>query len=562
MIDRLVHTLGITSVRELLVYLGLAWLVLFLGFLVILYTIIYIGIPIDPLPLLGIAFILSLLGAVASLSIPYFRKKEDIESNFPFFLVFMGSMATAKTNYEEFFKTLAETKEYGEISKEMNRLYHLATDWKLGYAGACKVVSDTTPSPLFSSFLARLSQVVEFGEDIQFFFRSLFNDMKRDIQTQYQESVYKITTIAELFSALFVASSFVLAFMAMMPIFVPVSEDIIMLSFYAIVFVIDLVVIVMVRTTLPPDKLANDPPNISKEHLASLIALFTGMVVSLIVFAISWFAGLDPILQVGLSALPLIYAGYISRKAENLIRLREKTYVYFIRTLGELVSIREGAVLPVVKRLRRQNYPGLMEALQNLYRRLSITRDVFRSFKLFSKELGSAILTKFNELFIKVLYAGADPKTVGEIIGDQLHTILDARKLRLQTAAGARGIIYGTYWGVALGVFLAIKSLAAVFVMFQSVLSGLEFETTEFLVAPLFNFNIDLRPAIDHLVYVFALEAVFLSYVIKMLDGGLRSNASQHFVIMIIGLVIVYYITDIALSVLLPLESGVEVTTR
>ena len=551
-IEKLIHSLGISSARELAFYVLIVWMIVFIGLEILLYPFVELGIISFGLLIQLIPWVVlfSLLIALGSITIPMAIKRENIVKNFPIFIVFMGAMTTAKANYEEFFKTMAKTEEYGEISKEMKRLYHLARDWKLGYSRACKVVADTTPAPIFSNFLSRLSQVVEYGEDLVFFFKTQFKDILRDIQMSYQESIYKITTISELFSALFVSTAFVLAFLAMAPIFFPIPDAILYFTFIGGMLLIDVVIFVLARTALPPDKLANDSPDISPEHLTAILASVIGISLSLLIMFLAYLLGAPPIIQVVLTTVPLIVPGYLAWKAEKLIRTREQSYLPFIRTLGELVSIREGAIVPVIRRLRRHVYPGMNEALERLYRRLAVTRNVFYSFKLFSKELGSALLSKFNELFISTLYAGADPKMTGSIIGDQLHTLLDARKLRLQVSSGARGTIYGTYWGVALGVFLAVKSLAAVFIMFHGVLSGLGSDVTG--IIPFFNFTVDLRPMVDVLVYVFAIEAAFLAYLIKMLDGGLKVEAILHYVILIIGLMIVYYATDLGLSLILP----------
>ena len=560
-VEKLIHSLGVSSLRELAFYILLVWLVSFIGLEILIYPFVYLGFISFHLLILLIPVVLfvSLLIAIASVTIPAAIKRENIIKNFPIFIVFLGSMTTAKANYDEFFKTLAKTEEYGEISKEMKRLYHLARDWKLGYSRACKVVADTTPAPLFSNFLSRLSQVVEYGEDLVFFFKTQFKDILRDIQMTYQEAVYKISTVADLFSALFVSVAFILAFLAMAPIFFPIPNEVIYFAFIGGIFLIDVVILALARTSVPPDKLANDAPDISPEHLTAILATAVGASVSVLIFFLAYLLGFDPIIQVTLAALPLIVPAYLSHKAESLIRKREHSYLPFIRTLGELVAIREGAIIPVIRRLRRHVYPGMNEALERLYRRLAVTRNVYYAFKLFSKELGSAILSKFNELFIKTLYAGADPKMVGSIIGDQLHTLLDARKLRLQVASGARGTIYGTYWGVALGVFLAVKSMAAVFILFHGVLSGLGTDVTG--IVPFFNFNVDLRPMVDVLVYVFALQALFLAILIKILDGGLKVEATLHFVILIIGLLLVYYATDLTLSLILPsMKSAVTIT--
>ncbi len=563
MMDKLIHALGITSLRELVVYIGIAWFSIFIVFMLLLYPFVELGIfSLDFIIfLIPFLLVLSLLLAILSMNIPLYVKKEDIDKNFPFFVVFMNSMATSKTSYDEFFSTMAETKEFGEISKEMKRLYHLAKDWKLGYSKACKVVADTTPSPVFSDFLARLSQVVEYGEDVVLFFQTQFRDILRSIYTMYQESIYKISTVAELFSALMVAIAFILAFIAMLPIFFPVPEVYLYAAYAGSILLVNVVIFVAARASVPPDKLANDFPDISPEHMTAIIATAIGVVLSLIVFAAGLLMGLDPIITVALTVVPLIVPAYLSRRAEMLIRRREQSYLPFIRTFGELVQIREGAVIPVVRRLRRHTYLGMNEALERLYRRLAITRNVFTSFRLFSKELGSAILTKFNELFVKALYAGADPKATGNIIGDQLHVLLDARKLRSQTAGGARGMIYGTYWGVALGVFLAVKALASMFDMLKNTFASIMEGEAAAMINFALNFNVNLWPMVNMMVYIFAVEAVILSIMIKVLDGGLKVGATFHYVILVLGLLIVYYLTDIAVALITPTSGAVEITT-
>ena len=551
-LEKYIHLLGVNTLTGLLTYIGIAWGIAFLLILLLIFPLIELGIisP-DALPgIIAFSILAAFVAGVLALFIPAKIKQEDIEKNFPVFLAFLGSMTTAKTNYDEFFKTLAETEEYGEISKEMKRLYHLAKDWKLGYAKACKVVADTTPSKIFSDFLARLAQVVEYGEDITFFFETQFRDIMRDMQTSYQEAVYKISSIADLFSALFVSMAFLMAFAVMMPIFFPIDYTSIAIGSAIGFLAIDVLLVTLTRAAVPTDKLSNKFPDTCPEHTLAILATFIGILASILFFLAAWVLGLPPILQVGLAAVPLIVPGILAYRAEKIIRRREESYIPFIRTLGDLTSIREGAITPVLKRLRRHSYPGLNEAISRLYKRLSITRNVHKAFDLFSKEIGSALISKFNELFVKALYAGADPRKTGAIIGDQMHAILESRRLRLQVAAGARGTLYGSFFGVALGVLLAVKSLAHVFSLFTSVLAQAGESVAGYFT--FLNFNVNLYPLIDIVVYLFAVEAAVLAVIIKMIDGGLMSDATRHFVILTIGLVIVYYVTDWAISFLVP----------
>ncbi len=550
-LDKYIHLLGVKSVTELMIFIGIMWGVIFVLFLLLLYPLAELGLlnAQQFALLVALAVLLSFVLGFASILIPAKIKQENIDKNFPVFLAFLGSMTTAKTNYDEFFKTLASTTEYGEISKEMKRLYHLAKDWKLGYAKACKVVADTTPSKVFSNFLTRLSQVVEYGEDFSFFFKNQYADIMRDLKTAYQEAVFRITTIAELFSALFVSAAFLIAFIMLMPIFFPIDTTTIAIGSFLGVLALDVLLVTLARTSVPTDKFANDFPDTAEEHKKAVIATLIGIILAVLFFLVSFILGLPAILQVAFTALPLIVPAFLTWTAERIIRKREESYIPFIRTLGDLTAIREGAITPVLRRLRRHIYPGLNEAIERLYKRLAVTRQVFKAMELFSKELGSALISKFNELFVKALYAGANPKEVGAIIGDQMHAILDMRKLRLQTAGAARGTLYGSYLGVALGVFLAVKSMAHMFAMFSNVLASMGEVVSYFAF---FNFQVNLFPLIDVLVYIFAFEAIVLAIVIKIMDGGLMSDAVRHYIILILGLVVVYFITDWALAFILP----------
>ncbi len=552
-IEKYVHILGANTISQLITYLGIVFVGALAFFAILEYPFVSLGyIGASALPAL---FIINIIGAaivaLAFVTVPAIVKKENIERNFPVFMAYLGAMTTSKSNYEEFFKALADTEEYGEISKEMKRLYHLAKDWKLGYARACKVVADTTPSPLFSNFLARLSQVVEYGEDIETFFKNQYGDIMRDMQTQYQQAAYKITTVAELFSALFVAVAFLLAFAVMLPLFFPISNEMIEIGTAVVLLFVDALLLALSRTSVPIDDFVPPFTKGSQEHFMAVVAAWIGVIASLLAFVILYILQVDPIWQVALSAIPLVVPAYIASQAESIIRTREETYIPFIRTFGDLVAIREGAITPVLKRLRRHIYKGMNEAMDRLYRRLAITRQVFHAFDLFSRELGSAMIAKFNEMFIRALYLGADPKKTGEIIGDQMHAIMDSRKLRLQIAGGAKGIMYGTYWGVALGVFIAVMALAQMFSMFAAVFSGLQGQVGNYL-GGLFNLTVDITPLVGFMVYVFAAEAAIIAITIKILDGGLLSGSTKHYIILIIGLVIVYFMTKGIVQMLFP----------
>ena len=458
-------------------------------------------------------------------------RQEDIEKNLTTFVTFLGTLATAKTTYSEFFQRVADTEEYGEISKEMKKLNDLAVHWKMGYAQSCKVLADVTTSKIFSRFLDRFSRAVEYGEDLSSYLLAEQDIMMMDIQIQYQQSVHTISLITELFTSFVFSFSFLIIFAIILPMFMGGSAETYLILMGAALFMFDVFFVLFAQKTLPTDRLTHGLKQKSTDrnnlYMSIPLAVAPALFLLLILFYLDAFKLTT---NLAIAFTPFLLIGYYSNKEENKIIRREELFTQFITTLGEYASRHRGSLKPVVRRLATYDYKLLSQLVRELYIRLATTGDVFRSWAFFAIESGSNIITKFTNIFIGSIYSGSDPKTVSTIISGNINKLLEFRKLRTETASGSRGELYGVFFGVALTMFITVGVAEFVFGFFSKAATSLEtVQTISFLSIG----GMDVGMIYLLIVGIVVFHAAFSAYLIKLLDGGIPYGLVTHFVIML-----------------------------
>ena len=76
-----------------------------------------------PVPLFGLGFI-----AIYPV-LRWEKRRKDIDSNIHLFITRMGVMSCSNLPRKKLFKSLAEVKEYGELSTEIGKIYSLMEYW-------------------------------------------------------------------------------------------------------------------------------------------------------------------------------------------------------------------------------------------------------------------------------------------------------------------------------------------------------------------------------------------------------------------------------------------------
>ncbi|MCD6443880.1 hypothetical protein J7L70_02615 [Candidatus Bathyarchaeota archaeon] len=81
---------------------------------------------------------------------------DKIESEYPFFLLYLRSIATRDASRMELLKTASEKIIFKNIGRFIKRIITLVTEWRYSQAEACSNLSEAVPSKTLGSFLYRL----------------------------------------------------------------------------------------------------------------------------------------------------------------------------------------------------------------------------------------------------------------------------------------------------------------------------------------------------------------------------------------------------------------------
>ncbi len=490
---------------------------------------------IDPIFLpIGIVFA-PLLGGVGAYIFLYFNlenKKGEIDDNLPLFVTFLGTIAQKNIKYSNFFTSINNNPHYGEISFEFRKVYNLAINWRLGYAGAARVVADITPSQTFARFLHRLSNTIEYGEDLGAYLLAEQGTLMADIEIGYQESIYFISTLAELFSALLTSFAFMTIFVVLLPLFIQIQLSEVLLWLLFGLVIVDVFFLFFGRAVLPRDKLLHDMTDQSAEQeqlfLMLPISFISVIVIGVLVFVL--FPTMTLSLQLAIATTPLFFTGYLSRQIEERVKNREISFQSFIRSLGESAENHRGSFEPLLGKMKTYKYPDLNATLERFHRRVQITGNIFTSWKFFSIESSSRYIYKFGSMFLEAIYAGGSPLQVGTVISQNLNRLLQVRKLRDKTAGGAVGEIYGAFVGIAMSMFIT----AGLAVFLSNVFSGFDLSNASDL--PAFSFlnfaALDVGQVKFFMVIMVFLHAIFSAIFIKILDGGPIQGGFVHIAFM------------------------------
>ena len=485
--------------------------------------------------LLPILIFAPILGIGATFGFLFFQlenKKGDIEDNLPLFVTFLGTIAQKNIKFSNFFSSINNNPFYGEISFEFRKVYNLAINWRLGYSAAARVVAGITPSPLFARFLHRLSNTIEYGEDLGAYLLAEQGTLMADIEIGYQESIYFISTLAELFEALLTSFAFMTIFIVLLPLFIKVNLSELLLWLLLGLVVVDVFFIIFGRAVLPRDRLLHNMPEQSPEQDKLFLLLPASVIAVVAAGGLAYFllpkATLT--LQLAIAMTPLLVTGWMAHQIEERIKNRETSFQSFIRSLGETAENHRGSFEPLLGKMKTYKYEDLTEILDRLHRRVQITGNIFTSWKFFSIESSSRYIYKFGSMFLEAIYSGSGPNQVGTIISQNLNRLLQVRKLRDKTAGGSVGEVYGAFVGIAMSMF--ITSGLAFFL--SSIFSGFDLSSASQLPAFTFmNFAaLDVGQVKFFMVAMVFLHAIFSAIFIKVLDGGPIQSGFFHMAIL------------------------------
>ncbi len=473
------------------------------------------------------------------------RQSKDIEQNLHYFITYAGALSTVNLERKELFRDLSEKVRYREISKIFKKILYLVESIKIDFSTACYKVANIIKTKHFSRFLERMGIALSFDSDVSKFFLDEQKAIMDSYEVIYREGLERIKLVEEIFVSLILAFAFVLATVMLLPFMTGVSGVFFLRLGILFIIVLDIAIIVFINYFLPRDKLYHNL-GYDEGRKRVLILFMISMVIVIIltpIFITNTY--LNFMLRVAIILTPLLVVGLYSNYEEKKVIKREQLFPPFIRSLGDVHQAKGGTLTSTIETLLPHNFGILNDMLERVFKRLKITADKFNSWYYFAKESGSALINEFIDIFVSVVYRGGSAQKAGEIISDNMSRINGLRDQRKEFVSTLKGSVYGTFFGLALTLYISLMVSVLLFKIFSSLTQGISGMALELISGVLPSGLEDNFKIANYYVGVILVIHAFLSALaVKQTDGGNYFSLFTDFVIMVwIGAIIEIVLT-------------------
>jgi len=393
-----------------------------------------------------------------------FRKLIDqahIESEYPFFLLYLRSLATSSVSRIDMLKLASEKDIFKHIARYLRRVVALVSIWRYSQASACEQVANSAPHYLLKTFLRRLSQSINSGEQINTFIsREYSNYMAEHVEVSERrlEQLKRLSDAyaAVLSSATFLCttallSSLMLSFNSLLPVIILLIM-IISLLLFAISWG-------MFKSAKPDGILAQvkfKPKKRTIIELIGVISVFLTFPVFLLIFRITEKIGYS----VASLGIPLLLSGILGHRYVNYVKECEKFYPTFLRQVSSVCA----SGIPLVvgfKDILLVNYGPLNKPIKRLYAKLNLRIEPRVAWKSFEAEVSSELIRRINEILIDTLYSGGNVEEVADLLESFYTQYIALRRRRYQIVSYLKGLIIPLHMAMSavLGVISAFFGL-------------------------------------------------------------------------------------------------------
>lgn len=188
--------------------------VFILTFIVNLVFSLYLQLSI-PLIIIGLVTVPSFFASLTFLIIYTYpssiakRRKSDIEKNLPFAINHMAAVAESGAPPSTIFKVLSRFKEYGEISKDAERLVRNIEFFGLDETAALREIITKTPSSSFRDLLQGILTTIQTGGSLKRFLREELEKTMFEYRIKRERYIQQLSLYGDFYTALLIAAPLV-----------------------------------------------------------------------------------------------------------------------------------------------------------------------------------------------------------------------------------------------------------------------------------------------------------------------------------------------------------------
>ena len=493
-----------------------------------------------PIPLLGL---LVWGTALVYPKIYISQKQTAIENQFHLVMVHMTVLSTTNIDRVEVFRRLAAEDEYGELADEFGRIVTLVDTWNQSIDDACRRRAQEVPSQALADFYERLAFTLEAGEEMSDFLLNEQEFIIENYTTVYEGNLANLEVMEDLYISMILSMTFGLVFAIVLPILTGVNPTVTVTGVIGLFALVQFAFYYVIRTVAPYDPVwyFPDPRIIEDKELWISMAIGSLGSLGIIVFMGLGFLGIGPGLDaalffiddvplglyIAIPVTPLIIPGIVMRREEQLIQERDDQFPNYIRSLGTAETAKQSTTADVLETLQNKDFGGLTPAIKRLYRRLRMRLSPEQAWGNFTLESKSYLIQKYSEMYLIGRQMGGTPKTLGELISQNMNTINQLREQRRQETVTLIGLLYGITAAAVFAFFIGLE-VANILGQFSGELTLDQAEFGQLIYTSAYNV-----PVIEYLLLLIVLfNAALSSLMIRTIDGGNKATAYIHFVIL------------------------------
>ncbi|MEF8879966.1 MAG: type II secretion system F family protein [Candidatus Thermoplasmatota archaeon] len=452
-------------------------------YVTVLTPLIIIGLIVFSLPIvlnillpvkLNLNPITFVVGGVVPISIgilyPYIEwknKETDIDSKMHFFITHLRVLSISDLSLQDIIKMIGGKKVYGSLGEEFKKISVLTDKWRMPTSKAFRFVSERTPSKILTDFLDRFSQSLDSGVEHREFVETEQDAVLQEYKTMYESSNENIVILNEVYVSLLIAIIFVMSMGIVLPIIMGTENMnmfIYMSSFMLIVA--EGLLLYLLKAMIPADDIwhqTGEKGEVEKKinrffKISISGCIFTVSIIyfSYFVLEIGFIRSLPIEIIVAVAVTPLFAVGGVTFIEEQKINRKESSYLGFLPALGSISAMRGGKINDSVYYLSKKKYGVLSRHIRNLYRRLRTRIDDDAAWEWFGIDTGSNYVQRGSEMFREATFAAGNPRSVSQMISENLRKIRDLRIKKLTIVNTSIALFAGITFGISFAIYVSL----------------------------------------------------------------------------------------------------------
>jgi len=187
----------------------ISYIISLIVFPLLVLTVLKLNIFLTTLSIVFIPFLVAITIFMVGMFYPYqlvLSRKKSIETNLPFAISHMGSIASSGIPPQAVFKLLSEFKEYDVLAEEMQKITRNIEVFGLDPMTALREVAKRTPSDRFKQLLQGLTTTMEGGGDMKTYLKNAGEQSLFTWRMKRQKYLEQLSTYAEFYTGILIAS--------------------------------------------------------------------------------------------------------------------------------------------------------------------------------------------------------------------------------------------------------------------------------------------------------------------------------------------------------------------